>query len=432
MAAEDVHVELLPVESSPLVLGLPSICTATFFSGDSHAGAEEFVRARVGAIVALNPWLLGRLSWPPRATASSPPPPPPRLRLSWRACIGEAAAAAACFSAVDAPSLDADAPYEATSRALLALRVPPGAACIGVAPPPPLLRVTLLRCSDAQFAVFFSLSHAIADGATFYELHAMLGAAGAPPRALSAMRVDAALYDAQVAAVVGAGAPRDEGLRWIMSAGSVARILTHMAFARRPRAVVAAVPREWVTREKEKAARRHEESVAAAPQQAARAGSGDGGWVSTNDLVTSAVAGVAGVDLLLMAANLRGRVACVGSNDAGNYEMLLPLLRSDIERPEGVRAAVAGGRLQRARGAPLPGALASAWTRASVITNWASFYRDVALPGAVLKRHLPVAETATAHMESVVIFAPRAGQVGVIALTRSERLTEEALAKAMA
>ena len=42
----------------------------------------------------------------------------------------------------------------------------------------------------------------------------------------------------------------------------------------------------------------------------------------------------------------------------------------------------------------------------------------------------PLAETHAANMESVVVFAPRAGEVEVICLTRNPRVTPEALAAA--
>lgn len=76
----------------------------------------------------------------------------------------------------------------------------------------------------------------------------------------------------------------------------------------------------------------------------------------------------------------------------------------------------------------LPGPLSSFFASALVITNWASFYRDIVIPGAALVRHLPIAETATANMESAVVFAPRQGEVAVVYLTRNDRVTAQTLA----
>ena len=406
----EAHTDLLPVEASALVLGLPAICTATFYEGDCD-GAEAHVRARVRLMIKCNPWLLGRLSWVPGEG-------PRTLRLSYcTQSVGDDAAVDAIFSVIDAPGLVASAPYEDIACALLSYRVPQGVVCIGASPPPPLLRITLLRSSPSSFVLFFSLSHVIGDGATFYELHSMLGMTAPPPRALSAQRHDASAYEARVDALMGGSkGAGTEGVRWILSCGSITRILCHMACARRPRAVIVGVPRAWVEREK-----------AAWKAERAQVGAEGAAFVSTNDLVTSAVARVSGDELLLMAANLRGRVAGIGADDAGNYETLVPLLASDCATPSRVRAAIAGGRLHRPslHTAALPGAAAALLTRAVVITNWASFYRDVQLPRARLVMHLPIAEVHSANMESVVVYAPRSGEVGVIALTRNRRLWGE-------
>jgi hypothetical protein len=58
--AGEVSVELLPIENSALVLSLPGISTATVYEGDP-AVCEEHLRKRVGEVLRLNPWLLGRL-----------------------------------------------------------------------------------------------------------------------------------------------------------------------------------------------------------------------------------------------------------------------------------------------------------------------------------------------------------------------------------
>jgi len=194
--------------------------------------------------------------------------------------------------------------------------------------------------------------------------------------------------------------------------------------------VLARVSPQWVMEQKEAAAAAAAASAADAAD--ADAPAGGAGFVSTNDLVVSALARLSGDDLVFMAANLRRRVLDLSHDDAGNYETIVPLLAEDTRSPAGVRRAVAPGRLQRAgRAAPaLPGALAALATRASVCTNWSSFYRDVALPGAALQRHLPIAETHAANMESYVVFAPRAGEVEVICLTRNPRITSNSLTAA--
>jgi hypothetical protein len=457
--AGEVSVELLPIENSALVLSLPGISTATVYEGDP-AVCEEHLRKRVGEVLRLNPWLLGRLERSARTG---------RVHLVHRvyrngAAVTEeaeveaeaeadaAAAAAAVFSVADAPGLGAASqPYEETARALLHLRVAKGVDCLAAAargaPPsllPPLLRVTLLRTAPRAFVVFFSFSHVAGDGATFYELHSMLGdgaaADGAAPRALRFERAGAEEYEAAADKLMGgARGAVNEAIAWILSAGSILRILAHMALGARPRAEQQRVPPAWVA-ERKRAAAAEVAAAAGAPAQSSafaaegpRAPAPAPAFVSTNDIVVSALARVSGDDLIFMAANLRGRVAGIDRDLAGNFETMVPLLAEDVATPALVRRAVAPGRLHRAsleHGARLPSPLAALFTRACVITNWSSFYRDVAIPGATLVRHLPIAETHSANMESVVVFAPRAGEVEVIWLTRNPRVTPKALAAA--
>ena len=434
--AGEVAVDLLPVEASALVLNLPAICTATFSEGDA-AAAEAHLRARVEEVLRLNPWLLGRLALARGASGE-----PARLRLL-HAAAAPPGAAARVFGVADAPGLglgEDAADYAATARRLLHLRVPQGVACLAAAgardanaegsaeapPPPPLLRVTLVRASARRFAVFFSFSHVAGDGATFYELHKQLGLDEAP-RALRCARVDAARYETAADALMGGkrGAV-NEAVQWILTPGSIFRILVDMLFGAPPRAALQRVPAEWVAGEKRRFSSPSPSPAAAAAPETP--------FVSTNDVVMAALARLSGDNLLFMAANLRGRVAGVDRELAGNYETMVPLLPEDVASAACVRRAVAGGRLLRASpAAPLPGFFAALLrTRACVVTNWSSFYRDVRLPGAQLLRHLPVAELHSANMESAVVFAPRAGETEVVWLTRNARVTEAAMARAFA
>ena len=421
-AADEESIELLPVENDALTLNLPAITTSTIYDGDAPA-AESFLRARIAEIVRANPWLVGRLA---RDGAG-------RVRLVYKRELSSETAtaeAARVFAVTDAPGLDPSQPYDAVAGALKGFMVPRGVELLALraSPPPPLLRITLVRASQPRcFAVVFSFSHVCGHGATHYELHAMLSATpggGGGPRSLRVVRRNAREYSAAADALMG-GAPDavNEGVRWIMGVGSILRIVSLMATGPRPRAVLARVSPQWVVEQKAAAAA----AAASVPNAATTTA-----FVSTNDLIVSALARLSGDDLILMAANLRNRVLDLTSEDAGNYETLLALLGEDTATPAGVRRAVAPGRLQRAaRASPaLPGALAAPFTRASVCTNWSSFYRDVALPGSVLQRHLPIAETHAANMESYVIFAPRAGEVEVICLTRNPRITAESLTAA--
>ena len=146
------------------------ITTCTFFGGDA-AGALDHLRARVGAILGLNPWLAGRLARGGKAGA----------RLEWEAALdGDAARAAALELVTQAPPAGPDGlrhgcSYTALDKAVAdTLEVPLGSVCL--AKGLPLFRITVVpEAGAAAFAVVVSLSHTVCDGRAFNEVRNMLG-----------------------------------------------------------------------------------------------------------------------------------------------------------------------------------------------------------------------------------------------------------------
>jgi hypothetical protein len=96
-----------------------------------------------------------------------------------------------------------------------------------------------------------------------------------------------------------------------------------------------------------------------------------------------------------------------------------------------VRRSLSAGRLRRLSNKPLPGFFESFSRRCgvSLVSNWATFYHDVALPGAVLLKHMPCPSDAidSFPMCVYVIYAPREGEVEIVAAVRNARVTTAAL-----
>jgi hypothetical protein len=400
LRAGERAVVLLPVEASDFVLSCSGITTVTFYRGDADA-AEAFLRQRVAEVVRLNPWLTGRLLWAGDARSE-------RLRRVRLAFSSEEPLPPSAVLQVDsAPGADA-MPYTDLCRALARFILPRGFDCVGSAEQP-LFRVTLLRTGVSVFGLVFSLSHAIADGATYYSLYAMLGQGGAEPRALCAERKSVLEYEAAANALT--GGTFYEWRTWMFSPGTLLNIVGTLALGAAPRPISAAVPSDWLAR-----------------QKAAAAGAdGPGSFVSSNDIVTSALARLAGYDVLLMAANMRGKLDMLDSSDAGNYDTLVSFLPEDVASPSAIRRALTK-RLHRCSGRPLPGLCASLRAVPAGITNWATFYSSLCLPGAELLRHQPFANLADpVPFDFWVLFAPRAGELEIVGNTRNPRVTPASL-----
>lgn len=389
-------VPLLDLESTALMMMTPAVTSVDFFEGDPAAAAEH-LRSAVSAVLAANPWLGGTLTRNARTGL---------VHLRWGGTSSKGVLPSAHYAEAEdsaAAASDAGAPYDAVARALGRFSVPVCSACVDASPPPPLFRVTLVRAPQApsSFAVVVSLSHVVGDGSTFYALRDALRAGGGPPRAFDVHRRHT--FSQELKGLLGGG---NDTLTWFTSVGCTAGIIRNLVFGARPRILMAPVDPGWLASEK------------------SRAGGPDGSFVSSNDVVTSALLAAFRCDVGVMAVNFRGRLAGLGPAHAGNYEALTAYNTADYATPALIRASllVGGGGVRRAGGdTPLPGALHTALTaRTALVSSWATFFTQLDLPGAATLRHAPVVDTATVPLTDIaIVFRPSPGQLAVLALTRS-------------
>jgi hypothetical protein len=205
---------------------------------------------------------------------------------------------ASMFALVSDPLLRPDLPYNELADRSFCYSVGTGLATIGH-PETPLLRLTVIDTTPGCFAVYFSVSHTIADGYTFYKLWSMLSTAE-QPYAMSINRVHSFSKDLNDVL-----APND-GESWFHSVATTVNFVFTALFCSRARAVLHAIPNEWV--EQQKVAHKATESVP---------------FVSSNDVVTSLLFRLSGCDVSFMAVNFRRRIAALTNEMAGNYESVL-------------------------------------------------------------------------------------------------------------
>ena len=140
-----------------------------------------------------------------------------------------------------------------------------------------------------------------------------------------------------------------------------------------------------------------------------------------------------------MLANFRSRKpAILGLNEqhVGNYEANVPYFQGDVESPALIRQSIRnpdGGFRARRAGSPpteIPMFFTLVRSNSAIITNWATFYRDVVLqdntegkepPPHNPKLHFPIMEPdgiITSVWNNGIIFRPRAGELGILMITR--------------
>jgi len=278
------------------------------------------------------------------------------------------------------------------------------------------------------FALVVSMNHTMGDGHTYYRLYGMLDA-GQEVEALDPVRVSG--FEEAKINVIG----EDESAM-LSSAGYglgiMGTYLLGKLTGREPQNVcVHTIDPAWVAQEKAKAA-----EASQAP------------FVSTNDVLTSWFFREMKSDINIMVVNFRNRKPAIldlADHHAGNYEANIPYFPGDVEQPALIRRSILSPENQfRARraGSPateIPGFLTLLRNRTAIITNWASFYRDVILRTDPMREnsetytpslHLPIMEAnglITSVWHNGIVFCPRAGELGMLMITRrfdSDTLTQ--------
>ena len=329
-----------------MYLDIESISTITWYEGSAPL---DFIRARVGEILALNPWLAGRF-----------------VKVDGRVSVRYSTAAA-----------KPESPYfnvlRTEEEAPKSRRVKPSPAdkldrifapyCVKTArqsvnKDEPLFRVTVVQRAPDRFALCMSLSHAIADGVTYYSLLRMLSC-DQQPRALIAER-DLSKVD-EILKLTG------EDEKFLTSVGFVLNLIGTLLFLKNGSLFNRKLQPSGIAEHKETLQR-----------QAAEKG---GSFVSTNDILTSLFFRKTNCDLGLMAINLRDRIG-VSNDHVGNYESVLFYQRGDYETPELIRASLAEGRYRRAvTGKLLPSFIKRLTAKFAAVSNVTGLYYPVSFAG---------------------------------------------------
>lgn len=364
-------VSLLHNESSHFMADIPAQTTLTVLNGQA-AAAAAFLRGRVAEIIRLNPWLAGRLE---RGEALDqirhrgekgvdlvyPMECDTETGLQYFRCLDVKLSHQMSLQEV-AKVLEVAGAFVKVQRE-----------CVGK--DEQLLKVCLAEFeSNGSFAVIMSLSHVIADGHTFYSLHNALSAdhevvALRPQRKVEAHpAIDKALGGPEQALLMSA-VPK--GFYFFMATRTLASLL----IGPRTEFQMYTVDASFVEQ-----------------QKAAAKVSGDVPFVSTNDVITSAVCKASGSFLAMMAVNFRGRVEELDDRDAGNYQNVIPYRSEDYQTPALIRSSINPLRRAALPATSIPSfwEFASSRTPLMNVTNWATFHKGVRLDSCNEVQHFPI------------------------------------------
>ncbi|RTR32004.1 hypothetical protein [Shewanella atlantica] len=425
-------------------LHLPPVTTVTLFEG---APPVEYLRQRLAMMLEKNPWLTSRIV--KKSTENKV------VALAYSTSV-EPEASIDQHLTVHAPgdtNFSLSMPYEALVNTLLPVQcarskpatdkdealfkvavIPVKVEAIDSDSSAPLQQAM----TEAGFALVISMNHTLGDGHTYYKLYDMLSA-DTDIEALDPVRVDG--FEAAKIQVVG----EQESAMFRSPAVAMGIMGDYLGakITRRPPQNVAIhhIEPEWLSRQKAKAKQEH-----VAP------------FVSSNDIISSWFFREMRADLNIMLANFRSRqpsIAGLNEQHAGNYEANVPYFKGDIENPALIRQSIHnpdGTFRARRAGTPateIPEFMTLLHNKSALITNWATFYRDLVLPGKAEERedseeprtqnpklHFPIMESngiITSVWNNGIIFRPRAGELGILMISNhfdSEGLNGVSIKKA--
>ena len=403
---------LLETESSLMFfLAEPAIASVTFFRDVDFEKSLNTMKKRISLICHANPWLAGRLVKNKKIHKN--------LLLAVPNRIDENDIdALLCSEDVSLSNISTQMQYEKMCKALYKSNalVPEGYKLIGTENK--VAKFVLVPVAKGEVALLLSITHAVADGYTYYKILSML-TEGSTIESLSICRKHEFIPKMKTA--IG-----EHETKMLLSPGLMLNMIPKMIFG--PKAQFNA---RFVDKEKIQHAKLESESRLGKSIHQTFA-------CSTNDILTSTFGNATKANLLLMAINLRNRLQEANNMDAGNYESVLTYDPPSYAKPEIIRQSLhQGAPFKRVGGLPLPGFFKLLRARFAMITNWAfpTFKADLELVGTSssesLKRgihlHLPIYHPSAVIFPIAIIFRPSFGKLAILYAGSPRDLSQEQL-----
>ena len=407
---ETIYEPLLDTESSVMCfMSEPAVTSISFFEKAHFQNSIEGMKQRIAAICRANPWLAARLIKDKKKHQNV-------LLAIPQTITEEDIEVIFCTEDASLATISTKMPYSTVCKAVIKSKamVKPGYSLIGK--DVRIAKFTLVPIDHGQVAFVLSITHAVADGHTYYSIMNMM-TDGNDIKSLSFTRKHE--FIPKMKEAIG-----EEEHQLLYSPALILNFIPTMLCGPTTHFDARFVDEEKVRQIKAEAE--------------ARSGTGaeDTFACSTNDILTSTFATAANADILLMAINLRTRLKEANDNDSGNYESVALYDSSSSSTPEGIRQSLRGGPpFKRVGGSPLPGFFKLLRIRMAIITNWAFpfFKADLHLLDAncektsAIRLHLPVYDQANLVFPLAIIFRPYHDKLAVLYGGSTRDLSNEKL-----
>lgn len=402
---EQSFLPLMKFESSTALLMEPGITTINFFSDGNNKidydTSLRMLKSRMKNICEANPWLVGRLV---------------RNKQKHKGLLCCAYPRNISNDDIDAifvttnldemKSLSSSVtPYPEITKAMKksGAIVKTGHQLINKSDR--VTKLTFLPIANGnEYALSFSIAHAVADGFTYYRIFSMLSNKSAI-ESLQEKRVQN--FEASTIESIGLKEQKFLHSPWLLG-----NVISRWAFSSPMQVSANFVDADKISKVKEDAKNRHSEDP--------------NFYVSTNDILTSSFGRESKVDALLMAFNLRGRHADATESHAGNYESVLYYDEESFKTPDVIRESLRNGApYKRFSGNELPSWSKQLRFKFSFITSWSFSYFNADLhlwdsqegtsSSHLVKLHLPIYDVyGIPPVPMGIIFKPCNGKLALM------------------
>jgi len=407
-----IFLPLMKFESSTAILMEPGITTINFFSASSDSEGNnihydtslQMLKSRMKIICEANPWLVGRLIKNKQKHDKG------LLCCAFPKQISDQDIDSifVTSSLDEMESLSSSTPYADITKAMKKSGAITKTGHQLINKDDRVTKLAFLPIANGtEYALCFSVAHAIADGFTYHRILGMLST----KNTIESLREERIQnFETSITESIGSREQRLIHSPWLL-----ANVVSRWVFSSPMQVSASFVDTDNIAKAKEDAKTRHPED----PDF----------YISTNDILTSSFGRESGADALLMAFNLRDRCHKEHVNAtesyAGNYETVLYYDKESFESPDLIRESLRNGPpYKRFSGNKLPSWSKQLRFKFSFVTSWSFSYFDADLHlwdshgmpnNHLVKLHLPIYDVySMPPVPMGIIFKPSYGKLAMM------------------
>eukprot|EP01040_Poterioochromonas_malhamensis_P002370 gene2370-2517_t len=429
----DGSFELLDSESSGIIY-IPGISTISFYTGDISSNNQ--LKYRFLEVMKRNPWLAGHLLY-----VKDPITKTNKLKTVYKSKFPEETIDKFYQEIViegnDSTGLkdiDEKTPIEKVKALVQQYFVKSGYECIN-RPKEPLIYLLILKFIDndnlkvKKSALFFSFSHTLGDGHTYYTLLSSLNITTNNNEDSSITNLIAERnlsFDNKINEIYGKEYEQFFQTKFLFS------LFCNIFFRSKPmihryiidKKKIQAIKQAYNSTNTNNTSEKIDQPIIDEGSEKNNNTNNNNNYpqqetfLSTNDILTSWFFKVMKSSYGFMAVNYRNRLKDYTHNHAGNYEGLIHFHERDYQSPCDIRKAVT---TLKSKTKQIPTWLESIQGDFSVITNWASFYKPLVFPDCELLLHTPIIDERDLVVNDLmIVYQSNIDELSITLLTRKK------------